>query len=1125
MPLHIIEGRSGAGKTNYLCQRIVESRQSGRNCLLIVPEQMTYEMELLLMQRLRGGLLGLDVLSLPRLTQRVLHVAGGAERSYLSGEGKRMALRKIIDEKRAQLPFFGNSSTRSGLADALSDMIAQCKRADIPAATLRSHAERLENPLLKAKMLDLATVYEGLDQFMHGRYIDAEDQLTLLIERMGDADFLRDTEIYFDAFFGHQFTEQALCIVARLLECCPDVTVALRTPGMDDEDQGLFCTELQALTALIAKAHDIGLDSSSIERIRLPVRTLAPPRPAPPELRHIERHLYCYSEACFSAPKSVSSEGANFWWMEAPRREDEIHAAALRIDALLRRGVPARNIAIAVGNLAAYAPLLESALAPLPLYLDQKRPLASHGIVSLTLAALQCRNSIPLSALLAMAKSGFASLPEEQIEALEQYALLHGLKYGLEDGESFARGQEADADLYALAEAARSALVAPLLRFSAARKRCRTAQEYCRALFAYYEDIALREALEAFCQDWEQRGEYDIAAENAQVWAAVLALLDQIALLLDGPMSDSHFAQVLEEGFVAHDIGMVPALSDQITVGDVNRLCSRNGIKHLIVLGCNEGSIPGVNARTELIDDEDIELLNEAELPIFHGTRVVSAFDRQCVYALLSRAEQSLFVSWARSDQEGNALFPSQVAERLRNCFPSSGVKAPDVQANLAWNERSGFKILVQNLRHVADDGRPPEDEAPAAAYSYFYTQEHWRDLLAAADRRLFASPAQLDADARPLFNPRRSESASRLETFNRCPFQHFVKYGLQPREKRELLEESSDVGNYYHEALDQFTRQILDAQMSWDNLTEPECDAILSRVLDDLSASHNKGVLQQTARGRTQEANMRQTLSRTVWAMVQQIQGSEFKPAFSEAEIGVDLPGIQLVLPDGETFEMAGKIDRIDCFESDTGRYVRIIDYKSGNHSFSFAELFHGIKLQLPLYMQAALSLGQAGGLFYLHVQDASLDASDLDKLSYEDALLGQYRLAGILLLDDGAAIPAAMDRRLSELGGKSLLIPVTWKKNGEPDSRSSVLTEDELHGVLTFALDKATSSIQAIRDGATNIAPYQLGQRTACDWCNYRSICRFESSRGGAFRPIGKIDKETFFALLPPAPEEQNE
>src|SRR5690625_8034861 len=61
---------------------------------------------------------------------------------------------------------------------------------------------------LTSKLDDLSYVYEKLVIALHDKYVDAEDQLQLLADKISETTLLQDAEIYFDGF--HRFTPQEL---------------------------------------------------------------------------------------------------------------------------------------------------------------------------------------------------------------------------------------------------------------------------------------------------------------------------------------------------------------------------------------------------------------------------------------------------------------------------------------------------------------------------------------------------------------------------------------------------------------------------------------------------------------------------------------------------------------------------------------------------------------------------------------------------------------------------------------------------------------------------------------------------------------------------------------------------
>jgi ATP-dependent helicase/nuclease subunit B len=49
--------------------------------------------------------------------------------------------------------------------------------------------------------------------------------------------------------------------------------------------------------------------------------------------------------------------------------------------------------------------------------------------------------------------------------------------------------------------------------------------------------------------------------------------------------------------------------------------------------------------------------------------------------------------------------------------------------------------------------------------------------------------------------------------------------------------------------------------------------------------------------------------------------------------------------LSGGEKLLLNGKIDRVDIMDKDNTKYVKIIDYKSGQKAFQFSDIFYGLQ------------------------------------------------------------------------------------------------------------------------------------------------------------------------------------
>ena len=85
------------------------------------------------------------------------------------------------------------------------------------------------------------------------------------------------------------------------------------------------------------------------------------------------------------------------------------------------------------------------------------------------------------------------------------------------------------------------------------------------------------------------------------------------------------------------------------------------------------------------------------------------------------------------------------------------------------------------------------------------------------------------------------------------------------------------------------------------------------------------------------------------------------FNPCAFEIEFGLTGKGNKTQFPalrlesENESVLISGRIDRIDMEEQNDKRYIRVIDYKTGNVETKLKKLSEGSDLQIPIYLEAA--------------------------------------------------------------------------------------------------------------------------------------------------------------------------
>ena len=352
---------------------------------------------------------------------------------------------------------------------------------------------------------------------------------------------------------------------------------------------------------------------------------------------------------------------------------------------------------------------------------------------------------------------------------------------------------------------------------------------------------------------------------------------------------------------------------------------------------------------------------------------------------------------------------------------------------------------------------------------------------------------------------------------FHSGPSNHwFRSYGLG-LSQRELQEFAGvDMGNIYHDALWHFAERIRRSSYTWYDLPEQTREAWIEESMNDaIAGCANVGAFDE-AKNRYLLSRMKDTIRRTVWALTIQVQKGRFTPSdfevsFSQAD---HLEAIRFQLTEEEKMRLRGRIDRVDTCETDDKVYVKIIDYKSGNTTFSLLNLYHGLQLQLVVYMNAALELeakkhpgkrAVPAGMFYYHIEDPMVDGSGTEsEEEIRQAVLEELKPNG--LVNDDPEIYGAMD---TELSGSSAVIPVALKADGSLKATSKTASTEEFETMSDYVKETVTKAGRRILGGDVAAAPYELDGRSGCDYCPYHMVCGFDARIPGfSYRKLEKPD-----------------
>lgn len=1130
MGLRFIIGRAGTGKTHLCIEEIIkQANQGGKRQILIVPEQFTSQAERDLVAATAGkAILTAEVLSFGRLAHRVFSKKGIGNRTPLGDIGKAMVLRKILLEQKEEISYFRNVSEQSGFVEQLGLTISEFTQYRISpaAAETLSAADGLSRSA-KEKLKDLSLIYRSYLEFLQQEYISADETLTLLANRLDESLGFSDTEFWLDGFYG--FTPQEYGVLRRLLVLSAQVNLTLTM------DKNSFHATLLAPSAPFYEPYRTKQKLLALsEELQLAV---LPPtfleknyRAKTAALQNLERE---YFHSFFR--KTALAESIHI--TACPSLQDEIRFAAGKILRLTREdGLRFREIAIVTNAMERYEKNLRGILEEyeIPCFIDARRETTTHPLVTLLSSLLDMMvYDFRYEAVFSYLKSGLSLLSLEEIDLLENYVLAYGIQgrkwrqeawdYGLQR-----EGAEAVEEINRLRERVLAPL-APLLALP--QKKPFPLRELLQALLLHLEQLQAAETLEAWAQAAAADDNLNKAEEYRQLWQMVMDVLEKAYDILgNAELTLEAAAKILKSGLEKCSMGVIPPTADCVVIGDIER--SRlPEIKYLFVLGVNDGVLPAPAAVQGIFTEAERDLMTAEGVELAGGGRQKIFEEQFLIYCGLTKPSHGLWLTYASNDAEGRELSPSSLIEALQRLDSTLKIEPMPAFSLAEATPAAAFRLLGREMRKSTTEA--PLSPLWQNIYSFFEESSQWKKRLSLLKQGLGQSgrPERLSPKTvKALYGKNIFSGVSRLERFAACPFSFFAEYGLKAEERHLYQLNTPDLGSLFHEVLELFSNQLEQDKLPWTVLTKEETTARIHAAVEDAAPRLGNRILLDSAANQYLIHRLKRISVRAAWTLVQHLQQGDFVPAGYEVGFGAHeaLPPIVIRLQSGGSLILNGKIDRVDLLDAAGTRYVKIIDYKSGNKTFHFQDIYYGLQLQLLIYLDAYLKYykktGKSfkpGGVFYFRITDPTLaldcelSAEEIEKTLYE-----KMQMSGLLLQDE--ALILGLDRSLAE-GGSSAIVPVGYTKKG-PSAASNLATEAQYAAILDFVTMRAKELGEAMQAGIITPAPYRDGQRNPCAYCSYRSLCRHSYGENPKWRRLKKIDKADFWeSILPENPSEK--
>ncbi|MBQ8267266.1 MAG: PD-(D/E)XK nuclease family protein, partial [Clostridia bacterium] len=483
--------------------------------------------------------------------------------------------------------------------------------------------------------------------------------------------------------------------------------------------------------------------------------------------------------------------------------------------------------------------------------------------------------------------------------------------------------------------------------------------------------------------------------------------------------------------------------------------------KYAFIMGANQGVFPRFQQSGGLFANSEREKLITLGLDIPDKTFSLVVDEECLLYSNVCCASHGVFISYT-TNFDGVTAEPSAFVADIQNAFDCKVFCEPSVlQENyLPESREDAFSMLCGNFSAESADIK--------TLIKALEDSEYIGRIDAVLQSRNRCNHSISEDTARQLFGEKITMSPSKFDTFNRCRFMYFCRYGLrverlQPAEfnamqrgtivhyvlQRVVEDYGKDISKFskteISDLVDKYTQEYLDMVAGYADIETPYLKYLISTI--------------------------KRTLKYVVERLALEFAQSDFEPVKCELKIGYDgdLPEIKIPVENSGSLELIGIVDRLDTWNG----YVRIIDYKTGHRDFKLPDILFGQNMQMLIYLYAVARSeqfgGKAAGILYM---PASRDKTDSKSAR---------RMNGLLAADE--ELVTAMDKE-----NKGEFVP----KYSEKSPSDSFIKHEDFDKIFEFIESKLKRTGSAIYGGDIAADPVDGLDSGACKYCEYQSICR---------------------------------
>lgn len=1120
--LHLVTGRIGCGKTQRIYSEIETLIKSGKTeILLLVPEQYSFETEKNIVSQMGAHRADcVSVFSFTFLAKHLLKIYGSANLPEIDDSIRAVLMSLTLEQVGDKLDLYSKSKYSQGFITEMMGMIKEFSQCAVSPDDLYNSCEEMEDGILKSKMRELSLIARAYSALLEQSWFDDETSLDRLHGIIDSVDWFNGKTVFIDGFRG--FTAQEMTVLGDILPRAEDVYVTVCTDKISGlhEKYSVFAHTRRTARKLFSLNEKCSMPPVDV------IEVSKSDYYSSPELAHLENQLYSI------IPEKYENEVNDISICRAESFMAECDYVAADIKRLIsEEGYRCRDIAVIGRNSSEYEAGIKASLKKfdVPVYVDKRQPIMTQPLINFVNAALKIAcEGFSTENVMRLLKTGLTDLSQDDISSLENYAVMWKISGNrwCEDFKVHPDGLgcellEKHAEILEKINRSRKAVTYPLSKLRSLFKSI-NGLSAAEGIYNLLCDFNVADNLKKTALELKENGELELALEQERIWEILIEILDETAKVLKNTtLTAKRFEELFNTMISRFTIGALPNGLDEVLIGSAERVLTSSP-KVIFAVGVNDGVFPYIQLNKKVLSRSEREQLKIFGIDLGQQADEDVTEERFISYKTLCGATHKLYLSYCAKNISGAELAPSELISQIKKIFPK--VKTIDTalveKADFLRSGKASFEVMAKGWRNP--------DSVVATLKAYFENESQYKDKLRAlkraADKKEFTIEDK--SVAQKLFGKDMYMSATRVETYYKCPFEYFCKYGIQAKPTRVAELDPMQKGTVIHYVLETIIKTYGSEALC--KMNEAEIDEKVLDILEGYFALNMSSGQEHSERFGYLYMSLGKTVCAVVKRLIKEFSVSDFVPVDFELPIDNDSEVKPLVveLSDG-SIKLKGSVDRVDMMTLDDKKFVRVVDYKSGGKNFQLSDVFYGLNMQMLIYLFAIWKNGTGkyenispAGILYMPVKAT---VTDLGRDATDDEVLNQQmkdcRMNG-MVLDDSRVI-IGMDNNKS-----GIFIPVKYDEK-KCTFTGSLIGLKEMSLLSEKVEDILREMGNCLHQGKIQAEPV-FSQSTssaysdACKYCDYKTVCGFEPD--DIKKEIEKLSDEDCFRILGKKDGEEN-